>query len=123
MTDVDRKSQENLLRARIAREIQAADSGDHADRVVLVVSILTTEHSNASQLTQRVLFDLPNAFSADAKNGGDFLERVFPFACHDERAVASRTQAVLTVPAVFEVIAALGLATDPSVVAVRAVTY
>jgi hypothetical protein len=112
MTDVDQKSQENLQHMQIVGEMPLYSLERQADRVVLVVFMLTTEHSNASQLTQRALFNLSNAFSADTEHGGDFLDRVFPFACYDERAVASRTQAVLAVTTMLEVVAALGLATD-----------
>jgi hypothetical protein len=81
------------------------------------------EQSKAPQLTKRALFNLANAFSADAENGGDFLERVFPFACYDERAVAGRMQTVLTVATMLEVVAALRLAAEGSTVVVRAITY
>jgi hypothetical protein len=79
------------------------------------------EQSNATQLAKRAFFDLPNALSADTEHSGDFLDGVFPFARHDERAVARRLQTVLTVAAVLEVIAALGLAADTSAITVGAV--
>jgi len=82
--------------------------------------MLKTKHSNASQLTQRTLFDLPDAFSADAKHGGDFLDRVLTFVRDGQRAVSRGLQPVLAVTAMLEVVAALGLATGSGAVAVRA---
>jgi hypothetical protein len=58
---------------------------------------------------ERSFLDLPDALIAHAEHGGDLLERMLALACHDQRAVTRRLQPMLSVAALLEVVAALGL--------------
>jgi hypothetical protein len=121
MTDADRKPQQNLRRARIAREIHAALPHNHADRVASVFFMLEMERGDASKLMQRTLFDLPHTLSADADDRGDLLGRVLAFVRDVDRAVTSRFQAVLAIAAVLKVIAAMRVATGIGAVLIGAI--